>query len=82
MVAYRPGWFGAGDLDGFPGAMQRIGLGLDTSAQTAGESVARSSGGGGEALIDGTSGPDRRMPAGDVTGVAQRFLAICWQPKR
>jgi hypothetical protein len=39
-IAYRPGEFGIGDLDGFLGETPRIGLWLDTSAQTAERTVA------------------------------------------
>ena len=39
-IAYRPGEFGINDLDGFLGETPRIGLWLDTSAQTAERTVA------------------------------------------
>ena len=39
-IAYRPGEFGITDLDGFLGETPRIGLWLDTSAQTAERTVA------------------------------------------
>jgi hypothetical protein len=38
-VAYRPGWFSPEDLDGFLAETPRIGLWLDTSALTAGQTV-------------------------------------------
>ena len=53
-VAYRPGEFSIEDLDGFLGKTPGIGLWLDTSAQTAAETVAEILRRQPEAAVDGT----------------------------
>lgn len=53
-VAYRPGWFSPEDLDGFLAETPRIGLWLDTSALTAGQTVREILSRRAEAVVDDT----------------------------
>jgi AAA domain len=51
-VAYRPGWFSPEDLDGSLAETPRIGLWLDTSALTAGQTVRQILNRRAEAVVD------------------------------